>query len=103
MTKRLGWIVGVGLLALLVAPGFVELARISYRQYELDRQLEALRIERERLLAQRARLQNDPIYVEGLIRSTFKQARKDELVITLDPPGASSGPRVHVSTTASSR
>ena len=85
MAKRTRWIIGLGVLAgLLVGPAIVELSRLSLQQYRLERQLEALRREHERLMAQRERLQSDATYVEGLIRTTFKQARKGELVIPLE-------------------
>ena len=57
---------------------------LSRQERQLDRQLEVLRAERERLTAEEQRFQTDPGYVEGLIRSTFKHARRDEYVIPLD-------------------
>ena len=86
MEKRTRWIVGlVGVLAVvLIGPASVDWIRLSLRQRQIDRQLEALKQERARLLAQQARLQTDPTYVEGLIRSTFKQARRGEYVIPME-------------------
>lgn len=78
------WIAGAATVALLFGPGFVELARMSWRQRQLDRELEALTRERERLKRERQRLAEDPTYVEGLIRSTFKVARPTEYVVPLD-------------------
>ncbi len=84
MAKRTRWIIGLAVLTgILTGPAIVELAQLSLRQYQLDRQLEALRREHERLVAQRERLETDSTYVEGLIRSTFKQARRGEYVIPL--------------------
>ena len=80
-----GWFLGVGLIALvLFGPGTFWLIRMEIRQRQLDRQLAQLKATREQLAAEEARLRNDPAYVEGLIRTTFKVARPDELVIPLE-------------------
>ena len=89
MAKRTRWFIGLGVLVTaLVGPGIIDLARLTHQQHQLDRQLEALRLEHERLLAHRERLQTDPTYVEGLIRTTFKQARPGEYVVPIDPPAS---------------
>ena len=82
-TRRI--IVGVGGLALaLFGPGAYQLLRLSLAQQRLDRRLEALAVERERLTHAQQRLESDPAYVEGLIRSTFKLSQPGEYVIPLD-------------------
>ena len=70
--------------AMLLGPGLAELARLRWRQRSLDRELAALRAQQEQLAAERTRLETDPAYVEGLIRTTFKQSLPGELVIPLD-------------------
>ena len=82
---RRRWLVVAGLLGLLVfGPGLYELARLSLLQRRLDRQLQTLAAEHERLAREEARLESDPAYVEGLIRTTFKVAQPGEIVIPLD-------------------
>ena len=82
-TRRI--IVGVGGLALaLFGPGAYQWARLSLTQHRLDRRLAQLALERERLTRERQRLESDPAYVEGLIRSTFKLSQPGEYVIPLE-------------------
>ena len=87
MKTRVGWRVLVGLAGLLVfGPGMFHLARLSLMQRKLDRRLADLTSQQERLTQEQARLQSDPIYLEGLIRSTFKVAKPGEIVIPVDQP-----------------
>ncbi len=71
-------------MALIFGPGFVQLLQMSYRQHLMDRRLRELEATREQLRAQHQRLESDPTYVEGLIRSTFKVAKPGELVVPVD-------------------
>ena len=82
-TRRI--LAGVGLVGLMVfGPGTYQLLRLSLAQQRLDQRLAQLAAERERLTQEQQRLQSDPAYVEGLIRSTFKLAQPGEYVIPLD-------------------
>ena len=91
MAKQTRWIVPVVILTgLLWGPGIIQWAQLALRQSRLDQRLEALHREYDELLAERERLQTDATYVEGLIRTTFKQARKGELVIPLEPSRSTS-------------
>ena len=82
--RRTLWLVcGVAALAVF-GPGLVELAQSSFAQRQLDRRLARLNAEQEQLTREQARLTDDPTYVEGMIRSTFKWAQKGEYVIPLD-------------------
>ena len=84
--RRTLWLVcGVAALAVF-GPGLVELAQSSFAQRRLDRRLARLNAEQEQLTREQARLTDDPTYVEGMIRSTFKWAQKGEYVIPLDAP-----------------
>ena len=79
------WSLGLLLAAAaLFGPGLVAWIGLSWRQHALDRRLATLSAERKRLTQEQQRLETDPGYVEGLIRTTFKWAQKDELVIPLD-------------------
>ena len=82
--KRRLWVAGLITLAAIFGPGLIQLARLSWEQRRLDRQLAQLSADHERLAQEERRLQTDPTYVEGLIRTTFKLAKPGELVIPLD-------------------
>ena len=87
MNRWTHWALPLGLLGLLVfGPGMVHLARLSLMQRALDRRLAALSARQEQLRQEQARLQSDPTYLEGLIRSTFKVAKPGEVVIPIDQP-----------------
>ena len=80
--RGISWAIGAGLL--LFGPGLVAMARLSWEQRRLDRQLAQLKAAHARLAAEETRLRTDPAYVEGLIRTTFKYAKPGEFVIPLD-------------------
>jgi cell division protein FtsB len=83
------WTLGLFLAAaVLFGPGLVQWVGLRWRQHQLDRRLARLSAERVRLTQEQQRLETDPGYVEGLIRTTFKWAQDGELVITLDEPEA---------------
>ena len=82
----------VGIAGLLFGPGIVDTVRLSLEERRLDQRLARLTGERQRLVQEQARLEQDPTYIEGLIRSTFKLAKPGELVIPLsatERPGTS--------------
>ena len=80
--RRLSILGLVGLV--LFGPGTYQLISLSIRQHRLDRRLATLKAEQERLAKEQERLESDPAYLEGLIRSTFKVSQPGELVIPLD-------------------
>ncbi len=85
MAKRTRWLLALGALAaVLVSAGLFDLLGMSARQVRYEWELARLKREQARLLAQRERLKNDPTYVEGLIRTTFKRSKRGELVIPLN-------------------
>ena len=84
MKTRAGWALPAGL---------VHLARLSLMQRKLDRRLADLSAQHDRLTQEQARLQSDPTYLEGLIRSTFKVAKPGEVVIPIDQRAARSRSR----------
>ena len=86
MEKRTRWILGVSVIGLvLFGPGLYEWVRLSLMQRRLDRRLAELAAQHERLAKEQERLQSDPTYLEGLIRSTFKLSQPGEYVIPLEP------------------
>ncbi len=86
MEKRTHQVLGIVVLvgAVLFGPGLCEFVRLSWIERRLDRELTELTNRREQLVREEQRLQSDPTYVEGLIRSTFKVAQPGEYVIALD-------------------
>lgn len=62
-------------------PGFCQWIWLSIKQAQFDQRLRALDEQERQLSTQQARLEQDPVYVEGLIRSTFKHAKPGEMVI----------------------
>ena len=82
MSARVRWALPLGLVGLLVfGPGMVQLAHLSLIQRTLDRRLADLSSRQDQLTHEQQRLQSDPTYLEGLIRSTFKVAKPGEIVI----------------------
>ena len=78
------WVVPCGLaVAAVFGPGLVQCAQLSVTQWRLDRRLAALRREQEQLQQEQQRLTKDTVYLEGLIRSTFKLSKPGEYVIEL--------------------
>jgi len=71
------------LTAALFAPGLIAIARSSAEEWRLDRRLAQVHREHARLTEEQRRLKDDPTYVEGLIRSTFKVAKPGEVVIPI--------------------
>ena len=88
MTRRRTWIIGVTAFLVLFGQGTYHLARLSLEQQQLRRRLHALQAEHERLATEEIRLRSDATYVEGLIRSTFKQAKPGEYVVPLPVPSS---------------
>ena len=84
MHKRTAWLVGVGVGLIVFGPGLLAHLRLGWQRYQLDRSLRNLETTKQQLLDERERLTSDPVYVEGLIRSTFKVAKPGELVIPKD-------------------
>jgi len=85
METRTRWVVGVSLLGVvLFGPGLIELIRLSFKQRRLDHQLTELSTRREQLAREQERLESDSVYVESLIRTTFKLSKPGEYVIPID-------------------
>jgi len=85
MEKRNVRLIGLIVVALLVfGPGIVSLLHMAWKRHVMDRKLRELETLHQELANERERLTSDPVYVEGLIRSTFKVAKPGELVVPLD-------------------
>ena len=82
-TRRFILVGAVGALVLF-GPGAMHVLRLSLEQHHLDRTLAEVSVQHDALRQEQTRLQSDPTYVEGLIRTTFKWAKPDEYVIPLD-------------------
>jgi len=82
--------IGALIAALVIGPGAAQLTWLSWKQHRLARKQRRLEALSQRLAQEQQRLTHDPVYVEGLIRSTFKVAKPDELVVPLDSDKSSS-------------
>ena len=84
MDKRQTLLISLALAAALVfGPGLAHQLWLSWKQYKLDRELRNLQAAHQALVKEHERLTSDSVYVEGLIRSTFKVAKPGELVVPL--------------------
>ena len=84
MKKRHARIVSLLVVAAVIfGPGAYQVVRLSWKARVLERRQRELEVARQRLNTEQQRLASDPVYVEGLIRSTFKVAKPGELVVPL--------------------
>jgi len=89
MEKRKVWILGLIVIALvLFGPGLINLMRLAWKRRVVEHRLRELEQVRQELTNEHQRLTTDPVYVEELIRSTFKVAKPGELVVPLEPEEA---------------
>jgi hypothetical protein len=75
-------VAGACVIVALFGPGVFQWLRLSWHERVLDRRLRALEATHQQLSDEQQRLASDPVYEEGLIRSTFKMAKPGELVVT---------------------
>ena len=92
-TRRELILAGAGLGLLLFGPGAFQWVRLAVQEWRLERQLDRLAGRKAALEAEVGRLTQDPVYVEGLIRSTFKWSKPGEYVIPLRETSGSSDSR----------
>ena len=71
-------------LVVIFGPGLAQWVSLSWRQHLMDRRLRELEARSQALTTEHDRLTSDPAYVEGKIRSTFKVAKPNELVVPLE-------------------
>jgi|GEM_PF-2923426 len=90
-TRRRVGIAAVG--TLLLGPGLGHWAQLSWQERLMNRRLRELELIRKTLTEEYDRLSSDPVYMEGLVRSTFKVAKPGELVVPLEASTKSSSPR----------
>ncbi len=72
--------------AAILGPALIQLAVMYWSDWRLNRQLQRRQASYDSLKAEQARLRTDPVYVEGLTRTTLKVARPGELVVPLSDP-----------------
>lgn len=72
------------LFVIIIGPSFVNWTKLSFEERALDRQLSELDARWESLTKEHERLESDPAYVEGLVRTTFKYGKPGEYVVKLD-------------------
>ena len=89
MDKRAQWLISGSVLGLvLFGPGAWQWITLSVQEHQLDRRLSTIASEHARLTALQERLQHDPSYVEGIIRTTFKVSQPGEYVVPIGDPSA---------------
>ncbi|GEM_PF-2983734 len=89
MAKRAQWLISGGVLGLvLFGPGAFQWIALSIQEHQLDQRLRTIKAEHERLTLLQARLQHDPAYIEGIIRTTFKVSQPGEYVVPLGETSA---------------
>ena len=97
MRSRRRWLLGFGAVLLVaVGPLLWQLLQLTWTRHAQQRRLQQLKAFHQQLTEERGRLTEDPVYVEGLIRSTFKVAKPGELVIPKES-------RIHADRHADSR
>ena len=90
---RARWVITAALLGLvLFGPGVFHLVRLSLMERKLNLRLAELETEHKQLAREEERLQSDPTYIEGMIRTTFKLAQPGEYVIPLGSSQSSRRP-----------
>ena len=89
MASRSTWLLGLSASgAIIFGPGLVQQTQLALRQRAVTRELKRLEAAHQALLEERRHLTSDPVYVEDLVRSTFKVAKPGELVVPLDDDGS---------------
>ena len=85
MNRRLRhrWIAAAALAGAIFGPGLCYWAGLRWKRVTLEHRLRQLTAAHQRLEIEQERLTADPVYVEGLIRSTFKVAKPGELVVPI--------------------
>lgn len=73
------------ILLIIFLPGYFKLHKLRVKNNELTRQIEKLNKANLELSDRLNKLQNDPVYVEGLAREKLRVAGKDETVYKVVP------------------
>ena len=76
--------------AAVVGPGLWQMAQLAIEQHAMVAKLDHMHTYHHALAREHERLTTDPIFVEGLIRSTFRVAKPNEFVVRLDRDGVRS-------------
>ena len=72
------------ILAVALGPGLAHQLWIAWHTRQSDRRIDQLQETTTVLQTEQQRLQHDPVYLEGVIRSTFKVSKPNEVVVPLD-------------------
>lgn len=70
--------------ALVFGPGAAQWVWLRRREHVLDQRLRVLEARHAELNAEQQRMASDPVYAEGVIRSTLKLSKPGELVVRVD-------------------
>lgn len=72
------------ILLLLFLPGYAKLQDLRQKNFELEQKIAQLKLEQRKLLEERVKIQNDPVYVEKLMREKMGIVRKGEIVYKIE-------------------
>ena len=70
---------------LLFLPAFTKMQDVRTRNLELSKKIEELKLKNARLLEERRRLEEDPVYLERVARERMGLVRPGEIVYRLRP------------------
>ena len=84
--RRAFWFIGVLVLLLIIfLPGFTKLQELRDKSRELEASVKKLKIENVLLQEELKRLENDPVYQEGVVREKLGVVRRGEIPIKIIP------------------
>ena len=84
--RRAFWFIGVLVLLLIIfLAGFTKLQELRDKSRELEASVKKLKIENVLLQEELKRLENDPVYQEGVVREKLGVVRRGEIPIKIIP------------------
>lgn len=83
--KRIYWFFGLALvISIIFLPRYTKLQELKERNKELEEEIEKVRLENALLEDKLARIKEDPVYQEEIIREKLGVVRKGEVVYKLE-------------------
>jgi len=86
MKRNALWLFGVAIVILvLFLPSYTKMQDLRYKNDQYEKQIAQLTQDRERLLEEERRLENDPEYQEKVIREEMGVIKKGEVIYRVVP------------------
>jgi cell division protein FtsB len=86
MKRNALWLFGVAIVILfLFLPSYTKMQDLRYKNDQYEKQIIQLKQDRERLLEEERRLENDPEYQEKVIREEMGVIKKGEVIYRVVP------------------